>query len=74
MNNERSLKRDKRNIALNLYRCLQKVDKTIEDIAYDLGVSTRSIYYWSTGERIPDLDNLIEIANYLSIKVDDLLA
>ena len=74
MNNERSLKRDKRNIALNLYHCLQKVDKTIEDIAYDLGVSTRSIYYWSTGERIPDLDNLIEIANYLSIKVDDLLA
>ena len=74
MNNERSLKRDKRNIALNLYRCLQKVDKTIEDIAFDLGVSTRSIYYWSTGERIPDLDNLIEIANYLSIKVDDLLA
>ena len=74
MNNEKSLKRDKRNIALNLYRCLQKVDKTIEDIAYDLGVSTRSIYYWSTGERIPDLDNLIGIANYLSIKVDDLLA
>lgn len=74
MNNYKTLKRDKSNIALNLYRCFQEIGKPIEDIAFDLQVSTRSIYYWTSGERIPDLDKLIDLANYLSIKVDDLLA
>ncbi len=74
MKNCETLKRDKNNIALNLYNHLQEANKTIEDVAFDLGVSTRSIYHWTSGERIPDLDNLIGLANYLSIKVDDLLA
>ena len=66
-------KRDKNNIALNLYYFLQNVNKTIEDIAEELDVSTRSIYHWTSGKRIPELDKLIALADYLSIKVDDLL-
>ena len=73
MDNCVALKRDKSKIALNLYKRLRDANKTIEDVAFDLGVSTRSIYHWTSGKRIPDLDNLIELANYLSVVVDDLL-
>ena len=65
--------RNANNIALNLYRYFQKTNKSIEDIADDLGVATRTIYYWTSGQRVPNLNTLVEITKYLSILVDDLL-
>ena len=73
MDNTTSQIRDVRNISLNLYKRFQMVNKPIEDIAYELGVEPRTIYYWTSGERIPGIERLIEISNYLLIKVDDLL-
>ncbi|MBO6280001.1 MAG: helix-turn-helix transcriptional regulator [Bacilli bacterium] len=61
------------NIAINLYNYFQKTNKSIEDIADDLGVATRTIYYWTSGQRIPNLNAILEITKYLSISVDDLL-
>ena len=45
----------------------------IEDIAYDLGVEPRTVYYWTSGQRTPNLATIVEITNYLSVTVDDLL-
>ena len=73
MNNTLKPKRDAGNFAFNLYIQLQKIDKSIEEIAYDLGVEPRTIYYWTSGQRTPNLATIVEITNYLSVTVDDLL-
>ena len=73
MNNTLTPERNANNIAINLYNYFQKTNKSIEDIADDLGVATRTIYYWTSGQRMPNLSMLVEITNYLSISVDDLL-
>lgn len=73
MKNCTTPERSTNNIALNLYNYFQKTSKSVEDIADDLGVAVRTIYYWTSGQRIPNLNTLVEITNYLSISVDDLL-
>ena len=73
MNNCVTPKRDANRFAINLYNCFQKINKSIEDIAYDLGVEPRTVYYWTSGQRTPNLATIVEITNYLSVTVDDLL-
>ena len=73
MNNTLTPRRDATKFAINLYNRLQGIDKSIEDIAYDLGVEPRTVYYWTSGQRTPNLATIVEITNYLSITVDDLL-
>ena len=38
-----------------------------------LGVCNQTVSFWETGSREPDLDALIEIADYFSVSVDFLL-
>ena len=66
-------KRDKRQIALRLYQLFEKTGKTKDDISVDLNVDVRTIYHWIDGTRIPTIDKLIEIADYLNVLIDDLL-
>ena len=73
MDNTLTPKRDANNFAINLYNRLQAINKSIEDIAYDLGVEPRTVYYWTSGQRTPSLATIVEITNYLSVSVDDLL-
>ena len=65
--------KDKRNIALRLYELFEGLNKAKEDIAVDLDVDVRTIYHWIDGTRIPTIDKLIEIADYLNVLIDDLL-
>lgn len=65
--------RDKKNIALRLYELFEGLNKTKDDIAIDLNVDVRTIYHWIDGTRIPTIDKLIEIADYLHVQIDDLL-
>lgn len=73
MNNTSTPKRDASNFAINLHNYLQTVNKSIEDIASDLGVELRTVYYWTSGQRTPNLATIVEITNYLSVTVEDLL-
>ncbi len=73
MNNTTTPKRDASHFAINLYHHLHELDKPIEEIAFDLGVEPRTVYYWTSGQRIPSLSMIVAITNYLSVSVDDLL-
>ena len=46
---------------------------TQEQLAEILGVSGRTISRWETGSNLPDLDVLIEIADYYSVELRELL-
>ena len=65
--------RDKKNISLRLYELFEKLNKTKDDIAIDLNVDVRTIYHWIYGTRLPTIDKLIELADYLNVQIDYLL-
>ena len=67
------LKKDKRNISLRLYELFEGLGKPKEDIAIDLEVDVRTIYHWIDGIRIPTIEKLIELSDYLNVQIDDLL-
>lgn len=46
---------------------------TQEEFAAALGMSQASISRFETGERKPDVDDLIRIARFFGCKVDDLI-
>lgn len=46
---------------------------TQEEFATEIGMSQASISRFETGERKPDVDDLIAIAKFFGCKVDDLI-
>lgn len=46
---------------------------TQEEFAVALGMSQASVSRFETGERKPDIDDLIAIAKFFGCKVDDLI-
>ena len=65
--------RDKRNISLKLYNLFESLGKPKDRIAVDLDVDVRTIYHWIDGTRIPTVDKLIVLADYLDVQIDYLL-
>ena len=52
---------------------MQEKKVTKESLADTLDVSTRTIYFWQSGERHPSYDQLIRLARVLSTSIDGLL-
>ncbi|MBQ0139918.1 MAG: helix-turn-helix domain-containing protein [Kurthia sp.] len=51
----------------------KKEQKTQQDIARFIGVSTAAVSKWETGQSYPDIMILPKLANYYNISIDDLL-
>lgn len=56
---------------LNKYRKEKGLSQ--EELAYRLGVSRQSVSKWESGQSIPELERIIEIANLFSISLDELV-
>lgn len=59
--------------AKNLSEQLESHNKTQADLAKHCAVSTASVAYWATGQKMPRIDKVQMIADYLNIKKSDLL-
>lgn len=57
--------------AIRLYRKMRGL--TQEEFASAIGMSQATISRFETGERKPDVDDLIAIARFFGCKVDDLI-
>ncbi len=57
--------------AIRRYR--KKLGLTQKEFAAALGMNQASISRFETGERKPDVDDLIAIARFFGCKVDDLI-
>lgn len=57
--------------AIRRYR--KRLGLTQEEFAAALGMSQASISRFETGERKPDVDDLIAIAKFFGCKVDDMI-
>lgn len=51
----------------------QKDGMTQEKLAQQLGVSRQTVSKWESGEVLPEIGNLLELAEIFSCKLDDLL-
>jgi len=59
--------------ANNLTRQLADHHKTQSDLAKHLDVSTAAVAYWCTGQKMPRMDKIQAICDFLYIKKTDLL-
>lgn len=63
----------KRIFSRNLTAQLAAHQKTQADLARHLNVSTASVAYWCNGQKMPRMDKIQMICDYLIIKKTDLL-
>lgn len=68
------LKVDKRATGLRLYRLIENSEYTREEIANYLELtSTRVIYDWLNGVKLPSTENLLNLSKLLKVQIEDIL-
>ena len=60
-------------IAQKVRRLISESAFTNEDVADLLGVSTRLIYYWQNGERVPNVKNLSRLSQLFNVYMESIL-
>ena len=64
---------DQQKIGAFLKELRKEKDVTQEQLAETLNVSRRTVSRWETGSNMPDLDILIEMADYYNVDIRELL-
>jgi DNA-binding XRE family transcriptional regulator len=58
------------NLALNLNKFRNEAGFTVEDLAWEIGVSSRVVYDYESGKKKPSLETAVKIAIVLNIALD----
>ena len=68
------VKLNKKETGYNLYRIIETSTYSYSDIADFLGLATtRVIYEWTNGNKLPSVENLINLAKFLNVQIEDIL-
>lgn len=67
-------KLNKSTVSHNIRRMVSESGFTIENIATELEVSERLIYYWLNGKRTPALENIYGLSQLFNISMESILA
>lgn len=57
---------------LTIRKRLEAADKTMTQLAKELGVSAPTVSDWANGKKMPSADKLPSIASALGCKIDEL--
>lgn len=69
------VKVDKRATGLKIYRLLENSELSREEIAEFLELnSSRVIYDWTNGIKLPSTENLFNLAKLFNVRIEDILA
>ena len=60
----------KSNLNIVLKKLREEKGKSQEEIAKDLNISQRAYSYYETGERLPNIELIIDMAEYFQIPID----
>lgn len=59
----------------NIENFMEKNNMTPRDMQSAFGFGTvNTIYTWIRGKKIPNIDNMVQIADMFGIKIDDIIA
>lgn len=67
-------KLNKSTVSHNIRRMISESGFKIENIATELGISERLIYYWLNGKRTPALENIYGLSQLFNISMESILA
>lgn len=69
------IKLNKKGTGLNLYQLIEDSGKSKTEIAEFLELETlRVIYDWLNGIKMPSVENLFNLAKFLNVQMEDILA
>lgn len=58
----------------NLKKLIGLRDKKVKDVQEALGFETpQAVYMWLHGDRVPTIHNLVMLADFLDVMVDDII-
>lgn len=60
-------------LGTNLKTLREKEKKTVEEVSNELSIDVRTLVSWEMNKTVPDMDQLLNLADYYHINTDDLL-
>lgn len=60
--------------AKNLSALKEKNGYSLEELAFNLEVDTKTVFNWLKNVKVPQLDSLVKIANYFNVSVARLIS
>ena len=68
------IKLDKVETGIRIYRLIEQSPYTREDVAQFLALtSPRVIYDWESGKKMPNTENLLNLAKLFHVRIEDIL-
>ena len=66
-------KLNKKRVAQNVGRLIAESNMSNEEIAFQLDITPRLLYYWQTGKRIPNTENVYGFSQLFKVSIESIL-
>ena len=66
-------KLNKKRVAQNVGRLIAESNMPNEVIAFRLDITPRLLYYWQTGKRIPNTENVYGLSQLFKVSIESIL-
>ena len=66
-------KLNKKRVAQNVGRLIAESNMPNEEIAFQLDITPRLLYYWQTGKRIPNTENVYGLSQLFKVSIESIL-
>jgi len=66
-------KLNKKRVAQNVGRLIAESNMPNEEIAFRLHITPRLLYYWQTGKRIPNTENVYGLSQLFKVSIESIL-
>ena len=66
-------KLNKKRVAQNVGRLISESNMPNEEIAFQLDITPRLLYYWQTGKRIPNTENVYGLSQLFKVSIESIL-
>ena len=66
-------KLNKKRVAQNVGRLIAESNMPNEEIAFQLDITPRLLYYWQTGKRVPNTENVYGLSQLFKVSMERIL-
>ena len=66
-------KLNKKRVAQNVGRLIAESNMSNEEIAFQLDITPRLLYYWQTGKRVPNTENVYGLSQLFKVSIESIL-
>ena len=67
-------KLNKKRVAQNVGRLIAESNISNEEIAFKLDITHRLLYYWQTGKRVPNTENVYGLSQLFRVSMESILS